>query len=194
MKRIFPVCGLALWSALNSQAAVASAPLILPDASTSRVEQPAPGNAHTYEGDVLSLNFQDIEVRTVLQILADFTRFNLVVSDSVEGNVTLNLQDVPWDQALDLVLKSKGLDKRWEGNVLLIAPADEIAAQARQALEARNLMADLAPLRPCGCACMIVARCLGHLALDGALAGVYVACSIYFNARAMLLSALKSRG
>ena len=147
MKRIFPVCGLALWSALNSQAVLASAPLILPDASTPWVVQPEQAKAQTYEGDLLSLNFQDIEVRTVLQILADFTRFNLVVSDGVEGNVTLNLQDVPWDQALDLVLKSKGLDKRMEGNVMLIAPADEIAAQARQALEARNQIADLAPLR-----------------------------------------------
>lgn len=96
---------------------------------------------------MLSLNFQDIEVRTVLQVLADFTRLNLVVSDTVQGNVTLSLQDVPWDQALDVVLKSKGLDKRVQGNVLLIAPKDEIASYAHQDLAERNPLADLAPLR-----------------------------------------------
>ena len=140
MKRIFPVFGLALWSALNSPLLLANVPAsampLLPEAQNS-----APVS------DKLSLSFQDIEVRTVLQLLADFTQLNLVVSDAVDGNITLNLQDVPWDQALDLVLKSKGLDKRLQGNVLLIAPIEEIAARERQALESRSLLAELVPLR-----------------------------------------------
>jgi len=133
MKRISPVCVLALWSALNSQATLAIA---------------TPADTHpSYVGDTMSLNFQEVEVRTVLQLLADFTGFNLVVSDAVQGSITLNLQDVPWDQALDLVLKSKGLGKRLVGNVLMIAPSDDIAAGERQELEARNQLARLAPLR-----------------------------------------------
>ena len=133
MKRISPVCVLALWSALNSQATLAIA---------------TPADTHpSYVGDTMSLNFQEVEVRTVLQLLADFTGFNLVVSDAVQGSITLNLQDVPWDQALDLVLKSKGLGKRLEGNVLMIAPSDDIVAGERQELEARNQLARLAPLR-----------------------------------------------
>lgn len=104
-------------------------------------------NRFAYSGEKLSLNFQDIDVRSVLQLIADFTNLNLVASDSVEGSITLRLQNVPWDQALDLVLKTKGLDQRKVGNVLLIAPADEIAARERQELEAQKLMAELAPLR-----------------------------------------------
>lgn len=100
-----------------------------------------------YSGEKLSLNFQDIDVRSVLQLIADFTDLNLVASDTVQGNITLRLQNVPWDQALDLVLKTRSLDKRKVGNVLLIAPADEIAARERQELEARNQIAELAPLR-----------------------------------------------
>ncbi len=100
-----------------------------------------------YSGDKLSLNFQDIDVRAVLQLIAEFTELNLVASDSVQGNITLRLQNVPWDQALDLVLKTKGLDKRKIGNVLLVAPADEIAARERQELEAQKQIAELAPLR-----------------------------------------------
>ncbi|WP_439860690.1 type IV pilus secretin PilQ [Pseudomonas sp. MBLB4136] len=100
-----------------------------------------------YSGEKLSLNFQDIDVRSVLQLIADFTDLNLVASDTVEGNITLRLQNVPWDQALDLVLKTKGLDKRQVGNVLLVAPADEIAARERQELEAQKQIAELAPLR-----------------------------------------------
>lgn len=100
-----------------------------------------------YSGEKLSLNFQDIDVRSVLQLIADFTDLNLVASDTVQGNITLRLQNVPWDQALDLVLKTRGLDKRKVGNVLLIAPADEIAARERQELEAQNQIAELAPLR-----------------------------------------------
>lgn len=100
-----------------------------------------------YTGEKLSLNFQDIEVRSVLQLIADFTSLNLVASDTVSGRITLRLQNVPWDQALDLVLKTKGLDKRQVGNVLLVAPADEIAARERLELEAYNQAQALAPLR-----------------------------------------------
>jgi len=100
-----------------------------------------------YSGEKLSLNFQDIDVRSVLQLIADFTDLNLVASDTVAGNITLRLQNVPWDQALDLVLKTKGLDKRQVGNVLLVAPADEIAARERQELESQRQIAELAPLR-----------------------------------------------
>lgn len=100
-----------------------------------------------YTGEKLSLNFQDIDVRSVLQLIADFTDLNLVASDTVQGNITLRLQNVPWDQALDLVLKTKGLDKRKIGNVLLVAPADEIAARERQEMEAQKQIAELAPLR-----------------------------------------------
>lgn len=100
-----------------------------------------------YTGEKLSLNFQDIDVRSVLQLIADFTNLNLVASDTVQGGITLRLQNVPWDQALDLVLKTKGLDKRKIGNVLLVAPADEISARERQELESLKQIADLAPLR-----------------------------------------------
>lgn len=100
-----------------------------------------------YTGEKLSLNFQDIDVRSVLQLIADFTDLNLVASDTVQGNITLRLQSVPWDQALDLVLKTKGLDQRKVGNVLLVAPAEEIASRERQELENQQQMAELAPLR-----------------------------------------------
>lgn len=104
-------------------------------------------DSFAYSGEKLSLNFQDIDVRSVLQLIADFTDLNLVASDTVAGNITLRLQNVPWDQALDLVLKTKGLDKRKIGNVLLVAPADEIAARERQELESQKQIAELAPLR-----------------------------------------------
>src|SRR5690606_34301189 len=94
-----------------------------------------------------SLNFQDVEVRAVLQIIADMTDLNLVTSDSVSGNVALRLENVPWDQALDLVLKTKGLDKRQVGNVLMVAPAAEIAERERQELETEKQLQELAPLR-----------------------------------------------
>ncbi len=96
-----------------------------------------------FTGERLSLNFQDIEVRSVLQLLADFTGLNLVVSDSVEGNLTLRLNNVPWDQAMDIILKTKGLDKRKAGNVILIAPTDEIAAREKLELEARAQVEEL---------------------------------------------------
>lgn len=100
-----------------------------------------------YTGEKLSLNFQDIEVRSVLQLIADFTSLNLVASDTVAGKITLRLQNVPWDQALDLILKTKGLDQRKIGNVLLVAPADEIAAREKLELEASRQVEELAPLR-----------------------------------------------
>ncbi len=100
-----------------------------------------------YLGEKLSLNFQDIEVRSVLQLIADFTSMNLVASDTVSGKITLRLQNVPWDQALDLILKTKGLDKRTVGNVMLVAPADEIAARERLEMESTNQSEQLAALR-----------------------------------------------
>ncbi|HSC74828.1 MAG TPA: type IV pilus secretin PilQ [Pseudomonadales bacterium] len=101
----------------------------------------------SYVGQKLSLNFQDIPVRSVLQLIADFTDLNLVASDTVEGKITLRLDNVPWDQALDLVLKTKGLDKRQVGNVLMVAPAAEIAAREREELETDKQLQELAPLR-----------------------------------------------
>ncbi|WNN41651.1 secretin N-terminal domain-containing protein [Pseudomonas inefficax] len=103
--------------------------------------------AMPYQGEPLSLNFQDVEVRSVLQALADYAGVNLVVSDAVQGSVTLRLEDVPWDQALDLVLRSKGLARRQEGNVLLVAPAAEFAAQSVDARVGQALDAQLQPLR-----------------------------------------------
>jgi type IV pilus assembly protein PilQ len=100
-----------------------------------------------FTGQRLSLNFQDIEVRAVLQIIADFTGLNLVASDTVSGRITLRLQNVPWDQALALVLKTKGLDKRQDGNVLMVAPAAEIAERERQELESTKQVQELAPLQ-----------------------------------------------
>ena len=100
-----------------------------------------------YEGDKLSLNFQNIEIRAVLQIVADFADLNLVASDAVTGGITLRLKDVPWDQALDIILRTNGLDKRVQGNVLLVAPAADLADQERAALENKQEIAELAPLR-----------------------------------------------
>jgi len=99
-----------------------------------------------YTGERLSLNFQNIEVRAVLQLLADFTGINMVTSDTVAGNLTLRLKNVPWDQALDIVLKTKGLAKRQTGNVMLVAPAEEIAAREKLELEASKQIVELAPL------------------------------------------------
>ena len=104
-------------------------------------------NEFDYVGDRISLNFQSIEVRAVLQLIADFTELNLVASDSVTGSITLRLQNVPWDQALDLVLKTRGLDSRQIGNVLMVAPAQEIAERERQEIEANKQLAELAPLQ-----------------------------------------------
>lgn len=103
-------------------------------------------DARKYTGDEISLNFQNIETRAVLQLLADFTNFNVVTSDTVQGNVTLRLKHVPWDQALDLILTIKGLDKREEGNVLLIAPADELAEQEISEMSAHQALESVIPL------------------------------------------------
>ena len=100
-----------------------------------------------YAGEKLSLNFQNIEVRSLLQVIADFTNFNIVTSDSVTGAVTLRLKDVPWDQALDIIMQAKGLGMRKTGNVLLIAPRDELAAKEKLDLESRAAIQNLEPLR-----------------------------------------------
>ncbi len=99
-----------------------------------------------YTGERLSLNFQDIEARSVLQLLADFTGLNIVVSDTVTGNLTLRLRNVPWDQALDIVLKTKGLAMRQSGNVMLVAPSEEISAREKLELESQKQIKELAPL------------------------------------------------
>jgi len=100
-----------------------------------------------YQGDKLSLNFQNIDVRSVLQVIADFTNFNIITSDTVQGSLTLRLKDVPWDQALDIILQAKGLDKRKHGNVIWIAPRDEIAAREKLELESLAQIGDLEPLK-----------------------------------------------
>jgi type IV pilus assembly protein PilQ len=100
-----------------------------------------------YTGERLTLNFQDIETRAVLQLLADASGQNIVVSDSVSGSVTLRLQNVPWDQALDIVLRTKGLDKRKNDNVIIVAPTEELAAREKAELAARQDVQELAPLR-----------------------------------------------
>lgn len=100
-----------------------------------------------YNGEKLSLNFQNIEVRSLLQVIADFTNFNVITSDTVSGAVTLRLKDVPWDQALDIILQAKGLGMRKNGNVLWIAPKDEIASKEKQELEAKAALQTLEPVR-----------------------------------------------
>ena len=100
-----------------------------------------------YTGERLSLNFQDIEVRAVLQLLADFTGLNMVVSDTVAGRITLRLKNVPWDQAMDIILKTKGLSMRRTDNVILVAPTEEIAAREKLELESQQQIEELAPLR-----------------------------------------------
>ena len=100
-----------------------------------------------YTGEKLSLNFQNVEVRAVLQVIADFTGLNIITSDTVGGSLTLRLKDVPWDQALDIILQSKGLDMRKVGNVVWIAPRDELATREKLALEAQQQIVDLEPTR-----------------------------------------------
>lgn len=112
----------------------------------SQESQPSQATGERFNGERLSLNFQDIEVRSVLATLAEFTGLNLVASDSVTGRVTLNLNDVPWDQALALILQSQGLSSREQGNVIVVAPASELAELERQELEARNQRETLSPL------------------------------------------------
>ncbi len=105
------------------------------------------GNKPGYAGEKLSLNFQNIEVRSVLQVIADFTGLNIIASDTVTGNLTLRLKDVPWDQALDIIMKNKGLAMRKIGNVITVAPAEEVAAKEKAQFEAVNAIEDLEPLR-----------------------------------------------
>jgi type IV pilus assembly protein PilQ len=100
-----------------------------------------------YTGERLTLNFQDLETRAVLQLIADFSDLNIVVSDTVQGSVTLRLQNVPWDQALDIVMTTKGLDMRRNGNVIIVAPAEEIAAREQAELESLQALQTLEPLR-----------------------------------------------
>ena len=114
-----------------------------PHAARVQAEQDKPVSV----GEKLTLNFQDIEIRSVLQLLADAGGFNIVVTDSVTGGVTLRLQNVPWDQALDIVLRTKGLDKRRQDNVIIVAPAEELASREKAALASRKDMQHLAPLR-----------------------------------------------
>ncbi len=115
---------------------------LTPAEADARIKEKFP-----FSGEKLSLNFQDIEVRDVLQIIANYVGFNLVASDSVQGTITLRLNNVPWDQALDLVLRTNGLDKRQSGNVIRVAPATELNEQDKLALEALDQAAKLAPLR-----------------------------------------------
>lgn len=113
---------------------------------TAKAAAAAADEKHVYNGDKLSLNFQDIDTRAVLQLLADASGQNIVVSDSVKGSVTLRLQSVPWDQALDIVLRTKGLDKRRDGNVIIVAPSDELASREKADLAAKHDIQELAPL------------------------------------------------
>ena len=106
-----------------------------------------PGSKQGYGGEKLSLNFQNVEVRTVLQVIADFTNLNIITSDSVSGSLTLRLKDVPWDQALDIILNAKDLDKRKNGNVVWIAPRDELAVKEKSELESKQQITDLEPLQ-----------------------------------------------
>ena len=105
------------------------------------------GNKPGYAGEKLSLNFQNIEVRSVLQVIADFTGLNIITSDTVTGNLTLRLKDVPWDQAMDIIMQNKGLTMRKTGNVIMVAPAEEVTAKDKAQLEASLAIADLEPLR-----------------------------------------------
>ena len=104
------------------------------------------GSRQGYKGEKLSLNFQNVEVRAVLQVIADFTGLNIITSDSVSGSLTLRLKDIPWDQALDIIMQTKGLDMRKNGNVVLIAPREELALKEKQQLEAANEISELEPL------------------------------------------------
>ena len=115
-------------------------------ALTTEEQEAARKAKEIYTGERLSLNFQEIEVRAVLQLLADFTELNMVTSDTVTGTITLRLQNVPWDQALDIILKSRGLGMRKNGNVIMVAPTEEIAAREKLELESQQQIEELAPL------------------------------------------------
>lgn len=111
------------------------------------IETPSNTLRNGFTGEKLSLNFQNVEVRAVLQVIADFTGLNIVTSDTVAGNLTLRLKDVPWDQALDIILQAKGLDMRKNGNVVWIAPRDELATREKLAFDSQNQLQDLEPVR-----------------------------------------------
>jgi type IV pilus assembly protein PilQ len=119
---------------------------INPAPETADAESSLFSETKEYEGQRLTLNFQDIETRAVLQLLAETSGKNIVVSDTVQGNVTLRLRNVPWDQALDIVMTTKGLDMRQNGNVIMVAPAEEIAARETADLEAQMAIAELEPM------------------------------------------------
>lgn len=138
MKRTFLSFGVALWIAFTAPMAAA-----VPN-RVDLIHLPPPVAG---AGDKLNLNFQNVELRAVLQQIADVAGLNLVAGDDVQGSITLRLKDVPWDQALDLVLQAKGLDKRIKAGALLVAPAEELAARELLSLESRRQMAELAPLR-----------------------------------------------
>ena len=114
---------------------------------TKQQEEQARREKFGYVGEKLSLNFQDIDVRAVLQLIADFSGFNLIASDTVSGSVTLRLKNTPWDQAMDLILRTKGLAKRQAGNVIMVAPHEEIASREKLELEAQKALVELSPLR-----------------------------------------------
>ncbi len=120
------------------------------EVTVSRIETPQQAEEKSIlekEGKLISINFQDIPVRNVLQLIADYNGFNLVVSDSVAGNLTLRLDGVPWQQVLDIILQVKGLDKRVEGNVVLIAPKEELDLREKQHLEKQRLAEELGTLK-----------------------------------------------
>ena len=119
--------------------------LLISDKLTKTAQQRSLDKS-VFKGDLLDLNFQNIEVRDVLELIADFKSLNLVASDSVQGTITLNLNDVPWDQALDIIMRSKGLDMRQQGNILLIAPIEEIAEREKKEVESKRKLEELAPL------------------------------------------------
>jgi type IV pilus assembly protein PilQ len=105
------------------------------------------GTRGGYQGEKLSLNFQNVDVRRLLQVIGEFTGMNMVISDSVGGSITLILKDVPWDQALDIIMQQKGLDMRKNGNVILIAPREEIATKEKLEFESQAQIGDLEPLQ-----------------------------------------------
>src|SRR5260221_7874343 len=107
------------------------------------VQSAVPG----YAGEKLSLNFQNVEVRAVLQVIADFTGLNIITSDTVTGSLTMRLKEIPWDQALDIIMQTKGLDMRKNGNVVLIAPREELALREKQQLENQIQISQLEPLQ-----------------------------------------------
>ncbi|MFM8737845.1 MAG: secretin and TonB N-terminal domain-containing protein, partial [Betaproteobacteria bacterium] len=138
--------GLAVLWALVALAGVVGGPARAAQVS-SEYAWPASQAATRYSGEKLSLNFQNIDVRAVLQVFADFTKLNLVVSDAVTGSVTVRLQDVPWDMALDIILQSKGLGLRRQGTVMMVVPREEWAARDQADLEVRRKISELQAMR-----------------------------------------------